>query len=161
LLVALARLLIAAPDVGLTIVAPRPSPLRELRGVAGLVTTPHELPDELARVASAGGRQVVIVDDAEMLDDPSGALDALMKRLLPDVHVLAAGRADLLRTSYGHWTQTVRRSGTGVLLRPDVDFDGDLLAVRIPRQAPAAVSTARGWVVNGGDAEFIQATTVR
>jgi S-DNA-T family DNA segregation ATPase FtsK/SpoIIIE len=48
-----------------------------------------------------------------------------------------------------------------VLLRPDVDFDGDLLAVRLPRRAPVAVTVARGWMVNGGEAEFIQAATVR
>ncbi len=160
ILCGLARLLMSA-GVPVTAVASRPSPLRELAGVAGLATSSAELPDELARVLDAGGHQVVLVDDAEMLDDPSGAMDALIKRLLPDVHVIAAGRADLLRTSYGHWSQTIRRSGAGLLLRPDVDFDGDLLAARLPRHAPVPMSTARGWLVNGGEVEFVQAATVR
>ncbi|MGH3812245.1 MAG: FtsK/SpoIIIE domain-containing protein [Pseudonocardiaceae bacterium] len=162
LLCALARLLTAAtPKVGLTVVAARPSPLRQLDGVDRVVTNAQMLPEALAQVAEVGGRQVVLIDNAEALDDPAGAVDALLKRLLPDVHVIAAGRADLLRSAYGHWTQTVRRSGTGVLLRPDADFDGDLLAVRLPRRTPVAVTVARGWLVNGGEAEFIQAATVR
>jgi DNA segregation ATPase FtsK/SpoIIIE, S-DNA-T family len=162
LLRALASLLTAAtPEVGLTVVATRPSPLRQLDGVAHVITDAQELPDELAQVAGAGGRHVVLIDDAEALEDPAGAVEALLKRRLPDVHVFAAGRADLLRSAYGHWTQTVRRSGAGVLLRPDVDYDGDLLAVRLPRQAPAAVTVARGWLVNNGETGFIQAATIR
>jgi len=162
LLCALGRLLAAAtPEVGLTVVATRPSPLRGLADVDRVVTEAQALPEALAQVAGAAGRQVVLIDDAEALDDPTGAVDQLLKRLLPDVHVIAAGRADALRSAYGHWTQAVRRSGAGVLLRPDVDFDGDLLAVRLPRQAPVAVSAARGWLVNGGEVEFVQAATVR
>jgi len=161
-LYALARLLATAtPKVGLTVIATRPSPLRQLDGVGQVVTDAQALPEALAQVADAGSRHVVLIDDAEALDDPAGAVNALLKRLLPDVHIFAAGRTDLLRSAYGHWTQTVRRSGTGVLLRPDVDFDGDLLAVRLPRRAPVAVTVARGWMVNGGEAEFIQAATVR
>jgi S-DNA-T family DNA segregation ATPase FtsK/SpoIIIE len=161
LLCALATLLTAAtPEVGLTVVATRPSPLRQLDSVGHVITNPQELPDELAQITGAGGRHVVLIDDAEALDDPAGAVEALLKRLLPDVHVFAAGRADLLRSAYGHWTQTVRRSGAGVLLRPDVDYDGDLLAVRLPRRPPVAVTVARGWLVNNGEAEFIQAATI-
>lgn len=161
LLCALARVLAAAtPKVGLTVVAPRPSPLRHLDGVDRVVTDAAALPEVLLQLGPAS-RHVVLIDDAETLEDPAGAVDALLKRPLPDVHVVAAGRADLLRRAYGHWTQTVRQSGTGVLLRPDVDYDGELLAVRLPRLAPVAVTIARGWLVNNGEAEFIQAATVR
>ncbi|MGH9367140.1 MAG: hypothetical protein ACRD3M_05640, partial [Thermoanaerobaculia bacterium] len=73
------------------------------------------LPEALARVAEDGGRHVVLVDDTESLDDVAGAVDQLLKRLLPDVHLIVAGRADALRSAYGHWAQTVRRSGVGVL----------------------------------------------
>jgi hypothetical protein len=90
----------------------------------------------LAEVADAGSRHVVLIDDAEALDDPAGAVDALLQRLVPDVHVFAAGRADLLRSTYGHWTQTVRRSGTGVLLA--------LLYLAKPRHArPLILSLVR------------------
>jgi DNA segregation ATPase FtsK/SpoIIIE, S-DNA-T family len=162
LLLAIARMLAAAvPRVDLTVVAPRPSPLRRADVDARVVTDARELPEVLAALTAPGTRHAVLIDDAETLDDPAGAIDALLKRLLPDVHLVVAGRADQLRTAYGHWTQIVRRSGTGVLLRPDVDFDGDLLAVRLPRQAPVAVTVARGWMVHSGEAEFVQAVTVR
>ena len=149
-----------APDVGLTVVATRPSPLRAL-DVAQVITQADELPDALAAVAESGGRQVVLIDDADALDDPDGAIERLLKQRLPEVHLIAAGRADTLRSAYGHWTQQVRRSRSGVLLRPDVDLDGDLLGVRLPRRAPVAVTVARGWLVNDGGTELIQAATIR
>jgi S-DNA-T family DNA segregation ATPase FtsK/SpoIIIE len=151
----------ATPRVGLTVVATRPSPLRQLDGVDRVVTNADAVPEALIQLATPGCRHVVLIDDAEALDDPDDAIDALFKRLVPDVHIIAAGRADLLRTAYGHWTQTLRRSGAGVLLRPDVDFDGDLLAVRLPRRAPVAVTVGRGWLVSSGEAQFIQAASIR
>ncbi|MGH3935484.1 MAG: FtsK/SpoIIIE domain-containing protein [Pseudonocardiaceae bacterium] len=161
LLHALAYLLTTtAPDVGLTVVATRPSPLRAL-DVARVITRADELPDALAAVVESGGQQVILIDDADALDDPTSAIEGLVKRRLPDVHLIAAGRADTLRSAYGHWTQQVRRSRSGVLLRPDIDLDGDLLGVRLPRRAPVPVTVARGWLINDGGADLIQAATIR
>ena len=161
LLRALAHLLTTtSPDVGLTIVAIRPSPLRTL-DVTRVITQADDVPDALAAVAESSGRQVILIDDADALDDPTGAIERLLKQRLPDIHLIIAGRADTLRSAYGHWTQQVRRSRSGVLLRPDPDLDGDLLGVRLPRRAPVAVTVARGWLVNDGGAEFIQAATIR
>jgi S-DNA-T family DNA segregation ATPase FtsK/SpoIIIE len=150
----------AAPEVGLTVVATRPSPLRTL-DVDRVITRADDLPGALEAVIKSGDQQVILIDDADALDDPDGAIEALIKRRLPDVHLIASGRADALRSAYGHWTQQVRRSRSGVLLRPDIDLDGDLLGVRLPRRAPVAVTVARGWLINDGGAEFIQAATVR
>jgi S-DNA-T family DNA segregation ATPase FtsK/SpoIIIE len=126
-----------------------------------VISQAGELPDALAAVAESGRRQVILIDDAEALDDPAGAIERLLKQRLPDVHLIAAGRADTLRSAYGHWTQEVRRSRSGVLLRPDIDLDGDLLGVRLPRRAPVAITVARGWLVNDGGVELIQAATLR
>jgi S-DNA-T family DNA segregation ATPase FtsK/SpoIIIE len=79
---------------------------------------------------------------------------------LPELHLIIAGRADSLRSAYGHWTQQVRRSRSGVLLRPDIDLDGDLLGVRLPRRAPVPITVARGYLINDGGAELIQAATI-
>jgi S-DNA-T family DNA segregation ATPase FtsK/SpoIIIE len=159
LLCAIASLLAAAgPEVGVTVVATRPSPLRVLE-VSRVITAADQLPDALAAVTEAGGRQVVLIDDADTVDDPDEAIIKLLKQRLPDVHLIVAGRADTLRSAYGHWTQHVRRSRSGVLLRPDVDMDGDLLGVRLPRRTPVPVTIARGWLVNDGAAELIQAAT--
>lgn len=160
LLCALACLLTTtAPNLSLTVVATRPSPLRGLEGPR-LVTQADALPDALAAVAEAGGRQVILIDDADVLDDPTGAIEGLLKQHLPELHLIAAGRADTLRCAYGHWTQQVRRSRSGILLHPDPDLDGDLLGIRLPRRAPVAVTLARGWLINDGAPEFIQATTL-
>jgi S-DNA-T family DNA segregation ATPase FtsK/SpoIIIE len=116
----------AAPDVGLTVVATRPSPLRML-DASQVVTVSDQLPDALTAVIEAGGRQVILIDDADTPDDPDEAISKLLQQRLPEVHLIVAGRADTLRSAYGHWTQQVRRSRCGVLLRPDIDMNGDLL----------------------------------
>ena len=83
-----------------------------------------------------------------------------MARLLAasgdDVHVVAAGRPDALRISYGHWTHAIRRSRLGLLLRPDHDVDGALLGAALPRRAPVALAPGRGYLVADGDVEFVQ-----
>ncbi len=159
LLCAIASLFTAAAlEVGVTVVATRPSPLRML-DVSRVITDADQLPDALMAVTEAGGRQVILIDDADMLEDPDEAIIKLLKQRLPEVHLIVAGRADTLRSAYGHWTQQVRRSRSGVLLRPDVDLDGDLLGVRLPRRTPVPVTIARGWLVNDGAAELIQAAT--
>ncbi|MGH8345974.1 MAG: hypothetical protein ACRES5_05320 [Pseudomonas sp.] len=124
-----------------------------------MITDVDQLPDALTAVAEAGGRQVVLIDDAETVEDPDEAIITLLKQRLPEVHLIVAGRADTLRSAYGHWTQQVRRSRSGVLLRPDVDMDGDLLSVRLPRRTSVPITIARGWLVNDGTAELIQAAT--
>jgi S-DNA-T family DNA segregation ATPase FtsK/SpoIIIE len=148
-----------APNVGLTVVATRPSPLRML-DVSRVITAADQLPEALTAVTETGGRQVVLIDDADTLDDPEEAITTLLKQRLPEVHLIVAGRADTLRSAYGHWTQPVRRSRSGVLLRPDIDMDGDLLGVRLPRRTPVPITIARGWLVNDGVAELIQAATI-
>ena len=102
------------------------------------------------------GRLVLVIDDAEQFADNDQSLTNLLAAKLPDLHVIAAGRADDLRTLYGHWTNTIRKSRCGVLLQPNVDYDGELLGSPLPRKAPTAVTTARGYLVQGGGAEFVQ-----
>jgi S-DNA-T family DNA segregation ATPase FtsK/SpoIIIE len=69
---------------------------------------------------------------------------------------VAAGRNDGVRTGYSHWTRPLRRSKLGVLLRPDVDLDGDILGASIPRRAPVAMVAGRGYLAAGGDVELVQ-----
>jgi DNA segregation ATPase FtsK/SpoIIIE, S-DNA-T family len=68
----------------------------------------------------------------------------------------AESRTDLSRLLYGHWTQVVRRSKTGVLLRPNIDLDGDLLAVTLPRRAPVRLGAGRGYLVDNGEWDIVQ-----
>jgi S-DNA-T family DNA segregation ATPase FtsK/SpoIIIE len=74
--------------------------------------------------------------------------------------VLAAATADALRAAYGHWTQRVRRSRLGVLLRPDLDLDGELLGVSLPRRPPVTPLPGRGYLVHDGRHEMVQCARV-
>ncbi len=78
----------------------------------------------------------------------------------PDVVVVAAGRADALRSLYSHWTRTVRASRVGLLLQPDVDVDGDLLSVRLPRRTTTAIGPGRGYLCAGGEVDLVQVAQV-
>jgi S-DNA-T family DNA segregation ATPase FtsK/SpoIIIE len=110
--------------------------------------------DADALVEPAGRLLFVFVDDADRVE----GLEPLLG--LPDLHVLAAGTADALRAAYGHWTQRVRRSRLGVLLRPDLDLDGELLGVSLPRRPPVAPLPGRGYLVHDGRFTMVQCARV-
>ncbi|WP_306214871.1 FtsK/SpoIIIE domain-containing protein [Actinoplanes sp. RD1] len=139
--------------VHLTATGARRTPLRDLpeftpaTGLAAL----------LASLRTTEGPAVLLLDDAETFDDPDGALAGLLAANHPDLHLVVAGRADTLRTKYGHWTQTVRRAKTGILLRPSPDLDGDLLGVTLPRRSPVRLGVGRGYLIHNGDWDIIQA----
>jgi len=118
--------------------------------------TPAQAVELLTGVGDDDRPHLVLIDDAELVDD-SPALSALMSSQRPGLHVVAAARADALRTLFSHWTKTLRAAKVGVLLVPDVDLDGDLLGARLPRQAPAAITVGRGYLVSGGHVELVQA----
>jgi S-DNA-T family DNA segregation ATPase FtsK/SpoIIIE len=140
------------PHVAVVATGGRRSPLRDLAGFApatGLAAT-------LAQLRTADGPTVLFIDDAETFDDTDGAIAGLLTAGRPDLHVLAAGRSDSLRSLYGHWTVTVRRSKTGLLLRPNIDLDGDLLGVTLPRRAPVRLGVGRGYLIHNGDWDIVQ-----
>jgi hypothetical protein len=102
-------------------------------------------------------RWVVLVDDAPGLDDVHGVLAGLLAAGRPGLHVIAAGRSDALRGGFGHWSRPLRQSRAGVLLRPDLATDGDLLGVRLPRRVAVGLTApGRGFVVDDGDAHLAQ-----
>ncbi|MPY93895.1 MAG: hypothetical protein GEV08_12770, partial [Acidimicrobiia bacterium] len=137
-------------------VLPRPSAL----GDAPLdrVLRPDEL--DLLTALVPARPLVVLVDDAELVEDPNGALERLVASRDELVSVIAAGRADALRSSYGPWLRLVRQSRAGLLLVPDADLDGDLLSIRLPRRHAARLYAGRGYLVQAGDAELVQVAAV-
>jgi len=96
---------------------------------------------------------VVLVDDAELVDDPDGALVSL---LTGEANVVAAGRVDALRSAYGHWTQELRRRRRGLLLQPASDLDGDLFGLSLPRWPLAPSASGRGYLVADGSSTLLQ-----
>jgi S-DNA-T family DNA segregation ATPase FtsK/SpoIIIE len=117
--------------------------------------------DELAGIVRAAStdprRWVVLVDDAPAVDDVQGVLAELLAARRPDVHVVGGGRADDLRGGFAHWTRPLRQARAGVLLRPNLAADGDLLGVRLPRRVPVGLGVAgRGFVVRSGQPTLVQ-----
>jgi S-DNA-T family DNA segregation ATPase FtsK/SpoIIIE len=141
----------AAPD-GLVVVLAGPrSPLRG----AGLVAAGDAV-GAVAALERAAGPALLLVDDAETVDDDAGALRALISSSSGSVTVVTAGRADALRAAYGHWTRELRRSGVGLLLQADADLDGELLGASLPRRPPVALAPGRGWLCRPGAVEVAQ-----
>jgi S-DNA-T family DNA segregation ATPase FtsK/SpoIIIE len=154
------------PDVTVIAVAGPRSPLAAREASIDEMVAPQgSLHDKLMPLvdaaASTGRLALVLVDDAESLDDSGGVLERLSTSDQPGVLFVAAGRNDGIRTGYSHWTRPLRRSKLGVLLRPDVDLDGDILGASLPRRAPVAMVPGRGYAVNSGEAELIQVALPR
>jgi S-DNA-T family DNA segregation ATPase FtsK/SpoIIIE len=98
---------------------------------------------------------LVVVDDAELVDDPNGVLAAAAVGR-PGRTVVAAGRPDALRQSYGHWTTVLRRSRTGLVASGGSDSDGDLLSATLPRRTPVAARPGLAWLVVQGTVALVQ-----
>ncbi|MFN8050591.1 MAG: FtsK/SpoIIIE domain-containing protein [Acidimicrobiales bacterium] len=119
--------------------------------------------DELEHfVADAGAVEsqpvVLFVDDVTDLDEPvDAALESLLvaSRHRP-LHVVAAAESSLARSTYGGLLVRLRRERRALLLQPDVELDGDLAGVRLPRRGQPAVVPGRGELVERGLVRRVQ-----
>ena len=109
----------------------------------------------LEQIHSAGP-VLLVIDDAEAVDDPTGRLAALAAGARPGTSIVATGRADALRQMYGHWTAVVRRSRMGLVFTGGSDLDGDLFGVVLPRRTPIPPRPGLAWVVAGGPPRLVQ-----
>lgn len=138
---------------------PRRSPLREAPRM-GVVTCYDGLAEEVDAAVAAGRASgqgaAVLIDDADTVEDKQGVIAQLLASPPPGVHVVAAGRADVMRRGFGHWTQKARDSRCGVLLIPDHDLDGPLLGVTFPRFDRMFPAPGRGYLAVSGAVEGIQ-----
>ena len=64
-------------------------------------------------------------------------------------------------SQYGHWTNVIRRSRTGLLMSMCADTDGDVLGELLPRRPPLPPRPGLGWVVGGGQLTLVQVGRVR
>jgi DNA segregation ATPase FtsK/SpoIIIE, S-DNA-T family len=144
------------PPLQIAAIGGRRSPLGDCPALDRYAGAGGEASALMAQLRLVEGAVVVLIDDAETFDDGDSAIERLLGAGKPDLHVIAAGRADTLRSSYGHWSQTVRRSKNGILLRPNIDLDGDLVGVNLPRRAPVAMIVGRGYLAQNGEVELVQ-----
>lgn len=145
----------ARPDMAITAITPRRSGLAECAEVDLLISDDAQLAAALAAVGD-DRPHAILIDDAEDLGDDTGAIASLISERHPHRHVFAAGAADVLRSSYGHWTQGVRRSRLGLALKPNLLNDGDLWQTSLPRNGPTFWPAGRGYLVAEGRVELAQ-----
>jgi S-DNA-T family DNA segregation ATPase FtsK/SpoIIIE len=148
-------------SVHLAGVGGRRSPLSECSALDRYAGAGGEASALLATLRVVPGPVVLFIDDAESFEDVDEAIGGLLSAGRPDLHVIAAGRSDALRSLYRHWTQTVRRSKNGLLLRPNIDLDGDLAGVTLPRRSPVPFVVGRGYLAQNGEVEIVQVATTQ
>lgn len=120
--------------------------------VVGSVTDAVDAAD---RALADGCSPLLAIDDADRVDDPTGRLAAVLAS--GTVGSVVTGRAEALRSAYGHWTTVVRRSRTGLVLGRLVGADADVLGVLVPRRVGVPDAPGRGWlIVDGVPVDVVQ-----
>jgi len=143
------------PEIELTGVATRRSALRQCGALSRVITATDQLAELVSELRASERLQMLLIDDADVVDDPARALSDLFSAPLPSLHAVVAGRTDALR-SLGHWSVGARRSRTGLLLQPEVTVDGPLLGVTLPRRPLPPVRPGCGYRVGAGGFELVQ-----
>jgi S-DNA-T family DNA segregation ATPase FtsK/SpoIIIE len=156
----------STPGVRLYLLAPRKSPLLDLdvwAQVARGVSECEDLARELAEmIDERDGREtpiVVIVDDGTELTDSGadGALERLVRRGRDvGISLLGAAESTSALRCYSGWVPEIRKDRRAILLNPDSDIDGDLVAVKLPRRASGGMPPGRGYLVYDGAVELVQ-----
>ncbi len=146
---------LGAGEVPVVLVCPRRSPLRDLDGTPGvLAVLDAQSPEEALSSAVAGhDRYVIVVDDAELLDrtDLEDPLTEAVRTARDGEHaVIIAGTNEDLSRTYNGFIADCRRSRTGILLRVESPDDGELLGLRLPRNATPTNTVGRALAVRLG-----------
>ncbi|GAB2873031.1 FtsK/SpoIIIE domain-containing protein [Actinoallomurus bryophytorum] len=148
------------PDIGegsvpVALVCPRRSPLLILEdepGVLGVLSADAD-EDALGSLIGDCQRYVVAVDDAELLDrsDVGEALEGVLRSARDGDHgVIIAGTNEDLTRAYNGFIPGCRRSRSGVLLAVQSSDDGELLGLRLPRNASSTGAIGRALHVSLG-----------
>ena len=114
-----------------------------------------DLDDLLIAADAADPPTLVLIDNVETVADHDGRLKSLATDSRPGLHIIAAGRADRLRTAYGHWTSEIRFSRTGILLQP-TPLDGDLFTIQLPTRPALPSLPGRGYLIQNAQPSIIQ-----
>jgi DNA segregation ATPase FtsK/SpoIIIE, S-DNA-T family len=120
------------------LITPRPSPLRALSSMTGVVASLEEPSldgEELqAALARSSGPVVVVMDDADLLVncEASGELSQIILRGSERGQALVlAGDSETLATGFGGWHVDARRARRGCLTAPQTLPEGELIGARL------------------------------
>lgn len=157
----------AAPGLQLHLLAPRRSTLVEREGWTSIARG-HEACAESAAALLRVMEQrspdepqaplFIVIDDAgELAESPAEPELESLARHGRDVNVrVVAACENGAARGYSTWIHELRKDGNGLLLCPDLDLDGDLLGVRLPRRKQRSVTPGRGYLVGGGRVTLVQ-----
>ena len=151
------------PSARCTIVALRPSPLRDLAAghpnIERLVTAPEDVADALDTLtAGAEAPAVLIIDDAEGLASAFGAaerLDGLVRRAAETgLRCIVAARVNDLPGLYDPWVRYLISLRRVLLLQPTAD-DAFMFGAKVP-PIPAPGTTGRGILIDQHQVTILQ-----
>jgi S-DNA-T family DNA segregation ATPase FtsK/SpoIIIE len=164
ILMSMARSFLAA-GTPVVLATPRPSPLRALGGLDGVLRVfgTDDLDEEefAATLASAGGRCAVLIDDAEMLKncDASGELSKIIALGADSGRALVfAGDADSICVGFSGWQVDAKRARRGCLIAPQTLPEGDLIGVRLTRGHLGESPRPGRCLLNVGDGNLLTVT---
>ncbi|WP_106403493.1 FtsK/SpoIIIE domain-containing protein [Actinocorallia populi] len=149
-------------DVPLLVVTPRRSPLRELRGVPGVLAVLDSTAEEaeVEALTAPEHRFAVLVDDAELIDETElgDAVQSLLRSARDGEHaVVLAGTTEDLSRGYRGFIADARKTRTGLLLGIQSPDDGELFGLRLPRNATYTGPVGRGLLILAGTSTPVQA----
>ncbi|MFJ4783387.1 FtsK/SpoIIIE domain-containing protein [Streptomyces sp. NPDC088794] len=154
--------------VRLVVAAPRPSPLRELDGQEGVlkVFTGRDVDEdeleELVGTASPAEPIVVLVDDAEVLDDCDA--EDVFKRIVErgveeGLAVVIAGDEDEICDGFSGWQVDAKKARRGILLSPQESGSGELIGIRTNRSMVGGPVTPGKGMLHLGGGDHVTVTT--
>jgi S-DNA-T family DNA segregation ATPase FtsK/SpoIIIE len=157
----------ADPDVALHLLGPRRTPLTSDAGFASIARGAEACAERAAILLEAvltrtpeeeHPLSVIFIDDAgELADGPAaGPLETIARRGRDvNVRIVASCEAGQAR-GFSPFIRELRKDGNGLLLEPNVDMDGDLLGVRLPRRGSDVFPPGRGFLVADGRPLLVQ-----
>jgi S-DNA-T family DNA segregation ATPase FtsK/SpoIIIE len=135
------------------LVTPRASALSELSDLPGVVAAISGADARRLDLAALAEASVVLIDDAELLDD---AHEAHAELLAGDQSVVVAGDIGVLSDATRGWLAAAKKAKAGVLLSPRARQDGGVLGTRLPDELVFTGPPGRAVMGIGGVLEFVQ-----
>ncbi|MGW6531025.1 FtsK/SpoIIIE domain-containing protein [Streptomyces venezuelae] len=156
--------------VRLVVAAPRQSPLRALEGTEGVlkVFTGDDIDEdefeELIDEAEASTEDpvVVLIDDAEILEDADAA--SHFKRIIQrgtdlGLAMVIAGDEEDVCSGFSGWQVDAKKGRRGILLSPQDSSSGDLIGLRISRSMVGGPVAPGKGMLHLGTGEISTVTT--
>jgi S-DNA-T family DNA segregation ATPase FtsK/SpoIIIE len=147
------------------LVTPRPSPLRSLASLPGVIRSfeePELGEEDLAAAAgSFTGPGAVVIDDADLLRDceAGGELSRIISRGADrSLALVFAGDPDGLASGFGGWHIDARRARRGCLTAPQTLPEGELIGVRLTHSHIGHPVKPGNALLNTGDGNLITVT---